>query len=75
VCSLNYFLHVYTQLADVSFYNSRSDGYFLIVPQLGLLHIVTEFGHGGLYVEPLEIVALQVNMIELFPKRHMHLNL
>ena len=35
-----------------------SDGDFLIVPQLGPLHIVTEFGE--LYVEPLEIVVIQV---------------
>jgi len=68
VCSLNYFLHVYSYTCTgvhVSIYNSDED--FLIIFQLGPLHIVTEFG--GLYVEPLEIAVTQVNMIELFVKR------
>lgn len=38
------------------FYNS--DGDFLIVPQLGLLHIKTEFGE--LHVDVLDIVVIQV---------------
>ena len=74
MCSLNYFLRVYSYTCTgvhVSVYNSDED--FLIIFQLGPLYIVTEFGE--LYVEPLEIVVIQVNMIELFAKRDKHLNL
>ena len=45
-------------LSLVCRYFNSSDGGFLIVSQLGPLHIVTEFGE--LYVEPLEIVIIQV---------------
>ncbi|KAL5457206.1 hypothetical protein EMCRGX_G034451 [Ephydatia muelleri] len=50
-------VHVYAcnkSMGDRCFYNS--DGDFLIVPQLGALHIVSEFGQ--LYVKPNEIVII-----------------
>jgi homogentisate 1,2-dioxygenase len=52
-------VHIYLcniSMKNKSFYNS--DGDFLIVPQKGPLHILTEFGQ--LYVEPNEIVVIQV---------------
>ena len=52
-------LHFIVFLVRRCFYSS--DGDFLVVPQLGPLHIVTEFGE--MYVEPLEIVVIQVYMI------------
>ncbi|XP_065907305.1 homogentisate 1,2-dioxygenase-like [Dysidea avara] len=60
-CRSGCVVHVYTcnkSMKDKCFYNS--DGDFLIVPQLGPLHIKTEFGE--LHVDPLEIVVIQQGM-------------
>lgn len=54
-------IHIYTcnkSMQNKCFYNS--DGDFLIVPQTGDLHILTEFGQ--LHVEPKEIVVIQQGM-------------
>lgn len=54
-------IHVY--LANASMVNKcfmSSDGDFLIVPQLGTIVIITEFGH--LVVKPNEIVVIQQGM-------------
>lgn len=54
-------IHIYScnaSMTDRAMYNS--DGDFLIVPELGSLYIVTEFGR--LFVEPNEICVIQQGM-------------
>ncbi|CAI8011379.1 Homogentisate 1,2-dioxygenase [Geodia barretti] len=54
-------VHVYAcnqSMKNKCFYNA--DGDFLIVPQTGDLHILTEFGQ--LHVQPREILVVQVHM-------------